>query len=66
MKPQFGSQKNGYDRQQVDAYVDLLRAEYDRVTQAYRALEEKAAELEEPHNAFVERDLANGENSGSE
>ena len=46
MIPEFSEQKHGYDKQEVDLYIELIRTEYAKVHASYTELIEKVQELE--------------------
>ena len=46
MIPEFSEQKHGYDKQEVDLYIELIRSEYAKVHTSYTELIEKVQDLE--------------------
>jgi DivIVA domain-containing protein len=54
MQVKFSKEKNGYNRAEVDRYIELLRGEYVKVCEKYAELGERLKETED-----VNGDLTN-------
>jgi DivIVA domain-containing protein len=54
MQVKFSKEKNGYNRAEVDRYIELLRAEYVKACEKYAELGERLKETEDARGTLTD------------